>query len=120
MAAVGQIARWQWLPIPGRRWRIVTRVDAGDEVPRRLPRSGAALVGPVSAPTWIAFDCPCGQGHRLMINTSPSRRPTWRIQSEKPLTIRPSIDDTTPERRCHFSIDKGRVRWANNRRRNRR
>jgi hypothetical protein len=106
------VAWWQWIPLPWRRWRLVVRVDAGDEVPERLPTRGVAIVGPIAAPTWIALDCPCKRGHRLMVNSSTARRPNWRIERHKPLTIRPSIDDITPERRCHFTIHQGRTRWA--------
>lgn len=112
MAKLGHIAWWQWIALPGRNWRIVTRVEAGDEVPDRLPRRGVALIGPAESPTWVAFDCPCARGHRLMVNLDAARHPAWRITKTKPLSIRPSVDDITQERRCHFIMDKGRVKWA--------
>jgi hypothetical protein len=114
MAGLGRIRWWQWLPWPQRRWRVVTGVDAGDEVPERLPPRGVVLVGDVARPTWIAFDCPCGRGHRLMVNLDPARRPRWRIESLRPLSIRPSIDDITSDRRCHFFIRSGKIAWAHN------
>lgn len=112
MARVGRIAWWQWLPRPWSKWRIVTRVDAGDEVPDRLPTRGVALVGSADKPTWIAFDCPCERGHRLMVSLDQTRRPAWRITSTKPLTVRPSVDDITAERRCHFFISSGKIKWS--------
>jgi hypothetical protein len=92
----------------------VGQVDAGDEVPDRLPRRGAVLVGPSTQPTWIAFDCPCERGHRIMINLDRSRRPAWRVASRTPLSIRPSIDDVAAGRRCHFFVSNGKIDWARN------
>ena len=103
---------WQSLAFPWRAWRVVGQVDAGDEVPDRLPNKGAVLVGTPASATWVAFDCPCRTGHRLMVNLDRSRRPFWSVDSLKPLTIRPSIDDITPERRCHFIVRGGRITRA--------
>ena len=54
------ITRWWRAVWPFSPWRIVAEVDAADEVPDRLPRKGAVLVGSRQHPKWIAFDCPCG------------------------------------------------------------
>lgn len=114
MADMKPIRWWQWLPLPWRRWRVVGRVEAGDEVPDSLPPKGAVLVGLTAQPTWVAFDCPCSDSHRLMVNLDSHRRPFWRIDSVRPLTIRPSIDDVTANRRCHFFIRGGKIIWARN------
>jgi hypothetical protein len=53
-----------------------------------------------------------------MVNLDQRRRPAWRVESLRPLSIRPSIDDITPERRCHFFLSKGRITWARDERRN--
>ena len=47
-----------------------------------------------------------------MVNLDRSRHPFWSVDSLKPLTVRPSIDDITPERRCHFFVRGGRISWA--------
>lgn len=112
MAGMKPVAWWQWLPLPWRRWRIVGHVEAADEVPDHLPRKGAVLVGQQERPRWIAFDCPCRHGHRLLVNLDNTRRPAWRLESLKPLSIRPSIDNVTTERRCHFSVLNGKITWA--------
>ena len=103
---------WQSLPLPWRAWRVVGYVPAGDEVPERLPHNGVVLVGGPDQSAWAVFDCPCRTGHRLMVNLDKGRHPAWDIEHLKPLTIRPSIDDVTPERRCHFVVRSGRITWA--------
>ena len=70
------------------------------------------LVGAPEHPTWAVFDCPCRTGHRLMVNLDRARHPFWRIESARPLSIYPSIDNLTPARRCHFIIRNGKLRWA--------
>ena len=50
--------------------------------------------------------------HRLMVNLDSTRYPFWRIESRNPLSIRPSIDDITAQRRCHFTIRDGKLSWA--------
>ena len=106
------IAWWRSLSLPWRRWQIVGQVGAGDEVPEQLPYRGVVLVGAPESATWAVFECPCQTGHRLMVNLDRSRHPFWTIKSRKPLSIRPSIDNITPERRCHFTIRSGKIRWA--------
>ena len=103
---------WKSLPLPWRPWRIVGQVGAGDEVPEQLPHRGVVLVGAPESATWAVFDCPCRTGHQLMVNLDRARHPFWRIESRKPLSIRPSIDNITQERRCHFVIRDGKLRWA--------
>ena len=111
------IAWWQSLPLPWQAWRIVGQVDAGDDVPDRLPAKGIVLVGAPGSATWAAFDCPCRTAHRLMVNLDRARHPFWNVDSLKPLTICPSIDDITLERRCHFVVRSGRIYWAHHNRR---
>jgi hypothetical protein len=110
---VGRVRRWwRWLPFPWRKWRIVDRVRAGDEVPVRLPRKGAVLVAPEGIATWLAFDCPCGIGHRIMLNLDQLRYPRWRVHEADPLTVWPSVDDQIAMRRCHFVLRRGEVTWV--------
>ncbi len=47
-----------------------------------------------------------------MVNLDRSRHPSWSVACLKPLSIRPSINYITPERRCHFVVRDGRISWA--------
>jgi hypothetical protein len=108
---VKQVLRWLR---PHRRWRVVLRVDAADELPASIPRTGAVLVGPGGAPKWLAFSCPCGTGHQIMLNLDRRRAPYWTITGNRRLTISPSIDAQGPQRRCHYFVRQGTVTWVPN------
>ena len=43
-------------------------VAEGDEVPDLIPVRRAFLVGAPSNWKWLVFDCPCGAGHRIVLN----------------------------------------------------
>jgi hypothetical protein len=109
---IDKIRWWQWLPFW--RWRIVGQAEAADEVPSRLPRNGAVFIGSETYPKWLAFDCPCRSGHRIMIPLDKARRPHWRIVTSAPLSVHPSVDYTAKDRRCHYFIRQGRIKWAKN------
>jgi hypothetical protein len=112
MAGLNRIPWWRWIPIPWRKWSVVLRVDAADEIPDRLPRASAALVGDDTYPKWLAFDCPCRRGHRVMLNLDRSRKPYWIAKSIRPLTLQPSVNDFTIDTKCHYVVRDGRVKWA--------
>lgn len=101
---------WHWIPWPF--WRLVAIVEAADEIPERVPRRGVLLVGTHVQPKWLAFDCPCGSGHRVMINLDANRRPCWRFLGSRLLTISPSVDSCMADHRCHYLITRGRVVWV--------
>jgi hypothetical protein len=110
MVGVGRIPFWEW--IPGRAWRIVAAVEAADEIPDRLPPRGAVVVGSLEKPKWLAFDCPCKTGHRIMVTLDPTHRPHWAIKRIKKLSICPSVDYRAPERRCHYFVINGKIKWV--------
>jgi hypothetical protein len=97
------------------RWEVSGTAEAGDLVPAIIPRHTAVLIGTARHPQWLAFDCACGTGHRIMLNLERTRRPSWELMSSRPLTVRPSVDYRGPDRRCHYVIVKGRIRWAGSR-----
>ena len=105
-----RIAWWQWLPFF--RWRIVAIVESADDVPKRLPRNGAVLVGSIQYPKWIAFDCPCRTGHRIMLNTDKARLPRWTTTLKGRLTLSPSVDYQYSQLRCHYFVRNGRIEWV--------
>lgn len=113
MGSLGRFPWWEW--IRGRSWRIVATVEAADEIPEHLPPCGAVLVGSIQQPKWLAFDCPCRTGHRIMITLDPAHYPYWTVFDEKRLSISPSVDYRTPARRCHYLILRGRVLWVRER-----
>lgn len=101
---------WQWLSIFP--WRIVASVEAAPDVPDRLPRNGAVLVGTREKPKWLAFDCPCRSGHRISIPLDPNQNPHWTVTDHEVLSVHPSVDFRAPERRCHYFIRRARILWA--------
>ena len=111
---------WNLLPVPWRAWRVIACVAATDEVPDRLPHKGAVLIRRPESVSWLAFECPCRAGHRLLLNLDTHRSPAWSIVSLRPLSIWPSIDAIATDGRCHFVMSNGRIRWvADDRRENR-
>lgn len=111
MAAVNRIRWWEWW-IPFRPWRIVAVVEAADEIPAKLPAKGAIVVGTRERPKWIAFDCPCKSGHRIMITLDPAHQPHWSIIAGRRLTLSPSVDCHDNGRRCHYFVRHGSVQWV--------
>lgn len=86
------------------------------ELPENLPRHQLAIIGTPVAPKWLVLECPCGSGHRLKVNLAASSRPRWQlVDAEAGPNVFPSIDFDGRERRCHFLIREGRVRWAGGR-----
>ena len=94
------------------RWEVSGTAEAGDLVPAIIPQHTAILIGAASRPQWLAFDCACGTGHRIMLNLEQTRRPSWKLMSRRPLTVKPSVDYQGPDRRCHYVIAKGRIQWV--------
>jgi hypothetical protein len=115
MARLTRLDLRKWLP--QRSWQVVGRVAAADDVPNEIARNGAVLVGTRATPKWLAYDCPCGAGHRILLNLEPGRWPYWIVRPERLLTIWPSVDARFSGRRCHYFIKRGRVVWLRDRRR---
>jgi len=101
---------WEWLPFWA--WRAVGAVDSADDVPDKLPRNGAVIVASGQRQKWIAFDCPCRGGHRVLLNLDPARKPAWTLSNAGGLTISPSVDYHDGRRRCHYIVRAGKISWA--------
>jgi hypothetical protein len=110
-----KIPWWQWLPF--RRWRVIGAVESADEIPAQLPKNAAVVVASGGPPKWISFDCPCGAGHRVLLNTDQGRRPAWSVTQPPKggLSIAPSVDFHDGHRRCHYFVRDGRIIWAKDR-----
>lgn len=94
-------------------FRCVSVVESADDIPSTMERNAAVLVGSSQYPKWIAFDCPCGKGHRIMLNLDRSRYPFWSAHQDRDrLSISPSVDYEDECRRCHYFIRNGKVIWV--------
>ena len=110
---MGVIARWlQWLPIRRSTWRVVDGATSGADIPTMIPPRGAILVRSLEADRLLAFDCPCQERHRIILNLDEDRYPHWQVRERDPLTLWPSVDDRGEGRRCHFVLRNGTVRWV--------
>lgn len=85
------------------------------ELPKLIRRRTIAIVRSEGRYKWVAFECPCGYGHRVLLNLDPGRKPSWNLVRERPPTINPSID-VQEARRCHFWIKSGQIQWVPDRR----
>ncbi len=93
-------------------WRIGVVVAEADQIPVTMSRYEATLVAPHGLPKWLAFDCPCERGHRIMLNLDPARSPRWKVIRQRPLTLSPSIDVDSYGQRCHYVVYHGHVNWV--------
>lgn len=92
------------------RYPSIRVVPELEDVPDRPHPRRVYLIGSRDRPKWVAFDCPCGHGHRIEINVG--RRSPWSAQiGAAGVTLSPSVD-RLDGRRCHFWMRDSRVRWC--------
>lgn len=114
MDLAGAVIDW-WrrhhLSAPRIRGTIV--VPARSMVPEPIPRRSLVVVGVPTNPKWLLFQCPCGNGHQVELNLQSSHSPRWQLAHSRrgEVTVTPSVD-VHGERRCHFWLTSGRVRWV--------
>ena len=101
-----------WLPSPLRRYALADIVHSVGDVPINLPSRAAVVVLDGDRLKWIAFDCPCTRGHRILVSLDEEVRPHWTVTRAQPLTLHPSIDAKTDGRQCHYLIRRGRIVWV--------
>jgi hypothetical protein len=83
------------------------------DLPTSIPRHELAIVGDPNRPKWLALECPCGEGHRLVINLGSNGAARCRVDDrDGGPDVHPSIDYQGAERRCHFWLSAGRVHWV--------
>jgi hypothetical protein len=119
MGRLSRAARSLLQRLDRRRFRLGERVEHADDVPERISRRRALLVGLPGAEKWLVFDCPCAAHHRVMLNLDGTRTPCWGIGPGPALTITPSVDAPSAQGRCHYFIRSGRVQWVKPTRRSR-
>ena len=97
-----------------RPWRVDATVSEVDQVPQHIRARRAFLVAAKARRKWLVFDCPCGSGHRILLNLDRTRRPFWtlRVAKDRRLTIHPSVDYSDDRRSCHYFLSDGRVKWV--------
>lgn len=98
-----------------RRLTCDSVVNSVLDVPDQLTAHTAVLVQPQRMPPqWLAFDCPCPQGHRLLVNLSFTRSPAWTLTlgQHGEVSLAPSVDSHSPAGRCHFWLQDGRIVWV--------
>lgn len=95
-------------------WRLEATVSNMDDVPARIRCCRAYLVATATHHKWLVFDCPCGNGHRIVLNLDRAHRPVWsvRLSKAKALTLSPSVDYRGERRACHYVLSNGRVSWV--------
>lgn len=108
--------RWRTLfeRLTFRRWRLEATVSDMDQVPPNIRPRRAYLVATPSRRKWLAFDCACSSGHRILLNLDASRRPVWtlRLSRTKALTLHPSVNYHDDHRTCHYILSNGRIEWV--------
>lgn len=109
--AVARAVSW-WYPA-GPIAQIPRAVAVGRrrDLPSRLHPSRLYLVG--TPAKWAVFRCPCGTGHQIDLNLMHAGLARWTItlDSQCRPSVHPSID-VRADRRCHFWLTVGEVRWC--------
>ncbi len=83
------------------------------EAPLSIPRHALVLVGTTERLKWAMFECPCGTGHKIMINLAASRNPYWRVSvDDGHPSVAPSVDFHDAHGRCHFWLRNGKVEFT--------
>lgn len=98
-----------------RRWKADLHAESAADIPDHIPARHAMVVGTPTRRKWLVFDCPCGHGHRVMLNLDESHYPRWRITTEYPMTLAPSVDEHSAAGHCHYIVRDGRIRWVQRR-----
>ena len=100
--------RWR----PRRRYGVLGIVEVADLIPDRLPPRAIVVVEDGTSRHGAAFDCPCADGHRLLLPLASQGTKRWSIKGSRTCSLYPSIDVLDGERRCHFWLSKGSIRWV--------
>ena len=100
--------------LTSRAWQLEATVADMDEVPPHIGPRRAYLVATARHHKWLVFDCPCGTGHRIVLNLDRARRPVWtlRVSKRRVITLHPSVDYRDGRLACHYVLLDGRIEWV--------
>jgi len=84
-----------------------------DDLPDVPKASELAVAGSLENPKWALLDCPCGNGHTVLLPLQRSSPQHWSLTVDPrgSPTLSPSIDREA-ERRCHYWLRDGRITWV--------
>jgi hypothetical protein len=102
----------RWYPTgPTEQVSRAIAVGGRADLPPRLHPSRLYLVG--TPAKWAIFRCPCGTGHQIDLNLAHAGRARWTVtlDAQHRPSLRPSVD-VRADRRCHFWLTAGEVRWC--------
>lgn len=103
---------WRRLRLTRPRIDEVVYVESPTDVPEDIGRHTLVVVGTPAYQKWAMLECPCGHGHRLAVSLQRSHETYWRlVLDDGQPSLVPSIDSLA-DRRCHFVLRNGRVRWV--------
>lgn len=91
-----------------RRFRRIERVPRRSSL-RSMDPNTIYIVG--QPEQWIIFLCPCNDTHEIALTIGDAGQ--WRLSgSRRRPTIHPSINARGVDRRCHYWLTGGQVRWC--------
>jgi len=103
---------WRRLRLTRPRIDRVVHIESPTDVPEDIDRHTLVVVANQGIQKWAILECPCGHRHRLAVSLQRGHRTSWRLAlDDGGPSLFPSIDSLT-DRRCHFVLHKGRVRWV--------
>lgn len=91
-----------------RRFRRVERVSRRSSL-RSMDPNTIYMVG--QPEQWLMFTCPCSDTHEIALTIGDTGQ--WRLSGSRSRpTIHPSINATDVDRRCHYWLTAGQIRWC--------
>lgn len=93
------------------RYPALIHVQELEDVPEDPNPRQFYVVGTFAQPKWVAFDCPCGHGHRIEVNVGRASSWSVTVYGSK-ATVHPSVDRDDGQWHCHFFVRASKVHWA--------
>jgi len=85
-----------------------------DELPENVNDKTIYIIGDLSQPWLLAFNCPCGCHNVIQLNLLKEADPCWKykVTKKKKINISPSVWRTTGCK-SHFIVRKSKIVWVN-------